>query len=493
MTVDHSSQGAGGRNDIYASYRRDEREALTPLASLARLPPAEAARVLEDARSLAKRCRELQRDHGGTEALLHEYDLSSEEGVLLMCLAEALLRIPDRETQERLIRDKLSQGHWDNHLGHSPSLFVNASTWGLTLTGRVVTLTGRDADPGARLRGLVARVGAKVVRLALAETMNLMARSFVMSATMDDALRRAHRAGRGHGAIPSTAWARRRAGRVTWRAISRPTATPSPWYRNSSARRPRPRQRARHLRQALGPAPALRIRQARTRLNELAPRLRQLAVSARDANIGLTIDAEESDRLDLSLDIFEAVYRDPAMRGWEGLGLAVQAYQKRALPVLQWLAAVGRDTGRRIPLRLVKGAYWDSEIKRAQQQGLDGYPVFTRKAATDVSYLACARFLLDHGDVFYPQFATHNAYTAAYLLAAAGERRDFEFQRLHGMGEGLYQALAEQYRPPWPAGCTPRWAPMRPCFPTWCAAFWKTAPTPRSSTSWPTRSAPSSR
>ena len=433
---------------IHGAYRQDEREVLIPLASAARLTPITAHQALSHARHLAQRSRALQYDHGGMEALLREYDLSSSEGVLLMCLAEALLRIPDHVTQQQLIRDKLSRGHWDAHLGHSHSLFVNASTWGLLLTGRLVSL-GDDANPTTLLGRLVSRTGEHVIRPALTETMNLIARSFVISATMEDALRRAQKG-------------------------------PGPWRYSFDCLGEAARcaddveqyLQAYHHAIALvqefigaeadpinGPGVSVKLSALHPRyeyakrervMKELTPRLYQLAVSARDANIGLTLDAEEADRLDLSLAIFEAIYQDNALRGWEGLGLAVQAYQKRALPLLQFLSGLGRRWGRRIPLRLVKGAYWDTEIKRAQERGLDGYPVFTRKQATDISYLACARYLLDHSDIFYPQFATHNAYTVAYVLAASAGRRNFEFQRLHGMGEPLYQALAEQFHPPLP-------------------------------------------
>lgn len=443
MTSRRRSATTGVHRDVHAAYRRDEQKCLAPLVAHARLPTQTADRVLERARALARRYRELQSDHGGMEALLQEYDLSSEEGVLLMCLAEALLRIPDRQTQDRLIRDKLSQGQWDSHLRHSHSLFVNASTWGLMMTERVITFTGDEHDAGARLRRLAARAGAGAVRLALLEAMNLLARSFVMGATVKDALDRAPagrrysfdclgEAARGASDVARYLQAYRHAIEVIAPRATDPLTGPGISVKLSALH------------------PRYEYAQRDRVLAELVPRLRDLAARARDADMGLTIDAEESDRLGLSLEIFETVYRDPAMDGWAGLGLAVQAYQKRAPAVLAWLADLGREVGRRIPLRLVKGAYWDSEIKRAQQQGLDGYPVFTRKAATDVSYLACARFLLTHRDTFYPQFATHNAHTAAYVLAVAGQQRDFEFQRLHGMGEALYQALEEQCKPPVP-------------------------------------------
>jgi RHH-type proline utilization regulon transcriptional repressor/proline dehydrogenase/delta 1-pyrroline-5-carboxylate dehydrogenase len=437
------------RAAIHRAYRQNERDALLPLAGAARLVPAAGHQVLNSARQLAQRARLLQHEGGGVDALLHEYDLSSAEGVLLMCLAEALLRIPDRPTQLHLIRDKLSRGHWDTHLGHSPSLFVNASTWGLLLTGRVVALGGDEATPATLLQRLVARTGEQVVRPALTETMGLIARDFVFGATLEDALHRARQT------------------RGTWRYSFDCLGEAARCAADAERYFDAYRDAIRRLREETGndtdpiggPGISVKLSALHPRyeyakrhriMKELAPRLHRLALDARDGNIALTVDAEEADRLDLSLDIFAALYTDRDLRGWAGLGLAVQAYQKRALPVLEWLAGLSRRWGRRIPIRLVKGAYWDTEIKRAQERGVDGYPVFTRKNATDVSYLACVRYLFDHTECFYPQFATHNAYTVAYVMAAAGDRHDFEFQRLHGMGEPLYQAMAEQIQPPPP-------------------------------------------
>ncbi|MFL6647149.1 MAG: proline dehydrogenase family protein, partial [Sulfurifustaceae bacterium] len=426
-----------------AAHRSDERALLLALLPRARLPATEQERVLQQARRRAARARALLQSHSGIEAFMQEYDLASEEGVLLMCLAEALLRIPDTATQEALIRDKLARGHWSEHLGQSHSLLVNASTWGLILSGRIVTLDETDPQrrPAGILERLVARTGEKIARVAIARAMSLLADHFVAGSSIEDALRRAPMHGRARYSFDCLGEAARSAAEVeryfnayrdAIRAIGATSTSGDAIFDRSdisvklSALHPRYEyaQRARVL-------------------NELTPRVLALAHTARAAGIGLTLDAEETDRLELSLDIFEAVIRDPSLREWHGIGMAVQAYQKRGLAVLEWLAAVARREGRRVPVRLVKGAYWDSEIKRAQQLGLDGYPVFTRKHATDVSYLACARYMLAQDNAFYCQFATHNAYAVSYILSVAHDQ-PFEFQRLHGMGATLYEALAEE-------------------------------------------------
>ena len=434
----------GARDAIRSAYREAEPDVLLPLLEAAQLPDKTLRRVLVRARRLAQRSRELLQRHRGVEAVMQEYDLSSEEGVLLMCLAEALLRIPDAETQEQLIRDKLARGHWDEHLGRSDSLLVNASTWGLMLTGRLVALaSGNSHDPRAVLQRLVARAGEKVVRVALAESMDILARYFVMGTTIGQALQRTRDAGGNH--------------RYSYDCLGEAACDAQDVARYFTAYRDAideiGAQAAEDAGGFAGPGLSVKLSALHPRyeygqrgrvLGELIPRVRALVSAARTAGIGITIDAEEADRLELSLDVFEAVYTDQALNGWEHFGLAIQAYQKNAMPALRWLAGLAGAANRRIPLRLVKGAYWDSEIKRAQVGGLDGYPVFTRKSATDVCYLACARYLLEQGDVFYPQFATHNAHTVSYVLELAGAGIGYEFQRLHGMGEPLYQALAEE-------------------------------------------------
>jgi len=430
------------RRAIRNLHRRGEAEALAPLLDRAALDETRAHTVLERARTLAGAARARLGRADGIEGLFDEYDLSTDEGVLLMCLAEALLRIPDAPTQERLIRDKLARGQWDAHLGRDRSVFVNASTWGLLLTGRLAHLSaGAGQAPAAVLRRLAARLGENLARRALLQAMGLLARHFVAGAGIRDGLRRRPdgegvrysydclgEAARGPRDVERYFDAYREAVAAvaaSSRGVADPLAAPGVSVKLSALH------------------PRFEHAQRKRVLAELVPRLLALAREARDAGLQLTVDAEEADRLELTLDAYEAAYADASLSGWEGLGLAVQAYQKRAPAVLAWLAELGRQHRRRMPVRLVKGAYWDGEIKRAQQLGLDGYPVYTRKHGTDVCYLACARYLLANPDRFYPQLATHDAYTIAYVLEAAGNRHGFEFQRLHGMGEAVYEALAE--------------------------------------------------
>jgi RHH-type proline utilization regulon transcriptional repressor/proline dehydrogenase/delta 1-pyrroline-5-carboxylate dehydrogenase len=428
------------RAAVRAAYRMDETAAVERCLAAAALPPDAVARITACARTLVGEARRRKHGKGGIDALLHEYALSTPEGVALMCLAEALLRIPDAGTVDRLIRDKLAPADWARHLGHSDSLLVNASTWALMLTGRLMSEEAAGRDLGAALRRLLARSGEPVVRQAVTAAIRVLARQFVMGRTIEEALERARAAERGGyrhsydmlGEAARTAADAQRyfasyAAAIT--AIGRtvkggPVEAAPGISVKLSALHPRYEESQRE-----------RV------LRELAPALAALARQARDAGIGFTIDAEEADRLDLSLDLVAALARDPGLAGWNGLGLAVQAYQKRALPLIAWLTDLARRSGRRLMLRLVKGAYWDSEIKRSQERGLDGYAVFTRKLATDVSYLACARAILAAPDAFFAQFATHNAQTLAAVLELAGERRDYEFQRLHGMGEALYEQV----------------------------------------------------
>ena len=428
----------GLRRAIAQAYRADESDCVEALLAQAALGPAADRRIAERARKLVVAVREGRQGAGGIDAFLQEYELSSQEGVVLMCLAEALLRIPDGETADRLIRDKLGDADWEKHLGHSDSLFVNASTWGLMLTGRVVRLDpGLKGGAGSVVGKLFAKSGEPVIRRAMVQAMRILGRQFVMGRTIEEALARARPAeAKGyrhsfdmlgeaaHCAADADAYFE--AYRAAIDAIGASAGDGELFAQPSIS----VKLSALHARYEYA--------QGQPMVERLAERLLDLAQRAKAQGIGLAVDAEEADRLDPSLDIFAAVYRHAALVGWEGFGMVVQAYQKRAPMVIDWLAALARDGGRRIPVRLVKGAYWDSEIKRAQEQGLDGYPVFTRKLATDVSYIACARRLFDGADAFYPQFATHNAQTLAVVLELAGSHRDFEFQRLHGMGEALY-------------------------------------------------------
>ncbi|MEM9056748.1 MAG: bifunctional proline dehydrogenase/L-glutamate gamma-semialdehyde dehydrogenase PutA, partial [Pseudomonadota bacterium] len=436
-----------GLDAVDALYLADETECVERALAEARLDAAAVARVQSRAADLVRAVREVRTESGGLDAFLIEYDLSSQEGVVLMCLAEALLRVPDADTADRLIRDKLVSGDWRGHLGGSQSLFVNASTWGLMLTGRLI---GPDADtvddPSGFLSRLVSRAGEPVVRAAMRKAMRIMGHQYVMGRTIDEALRRArdreHRAYRNSFDMLGEA------------ALTRADAEE---YFAAYARAIEAIGRSGKAGADVFAAPGISVKLSalhpryefaqRTRvLKELAPRLLELAVMAKESGIGFTVDAEEADRLRLSLEVFARVSRSPSLRGWDGYGLAVQAYQKRALALVDWLVELANDCGRRLPVRLVKGAYWDTEIKRAQENGLAGYPVFTRKCATDVSYLACARRLLAARSAVYPQFATHNAHTLASIVEMADGAREFEFQRLHGMGEALYAEVVDPDR-----------------------------------------------
>jgi len=430
---------APSRERMRAHYLRDEGEALAELLPAARLAPESAAAVDARARALVERVRAKQQAHAGMQSFLREYDLSSQEGVLLMCVAEALLRIPDAATADKLIRDKLSQGDWERHVGRNPSLLVNAGTWGMMLTGKLVSLDPAAAStPGAWFARLAARAGEPVVRVALRQGMRLMAEQFVMGRTIGDALARSREGEHARyrhsydmlGEAALTAADAERYAEAYGAAIDAIAAHPG--ADGTVFERPGISVKLSALH------PRYEYAQRDRVIAELVPRVRALAERAREGGVGMTLDAEEAERLELSLDVFERVAAAPSLAGWEGLGLAVQAYLKRAPAVIDWLAALARMHHRRIPVRLVKGAYWDAEVKRAQLQGLDGYPVYTRKRNTDVSYLACMARILAAGDAFHGQFATHNAHTVASVLERARGRRDFEFQRLHGMGEDLY-------------------------------------------------------
>jgi RHH-type proline utilization regulon transcriptional repressor/proline dehydrogenase/delta 1-pyrroline-5-carboxylate dehydrogenase len=348
--------------------------------------------------------------------------------------------VPDAETVDRLIRDKIGEADWESHLGRSESIFINASTWALMLTGRLLHAGPAEHDLRSALRRLAARSGEPLVRQAVTGAMRILGRQFVIGRTIEEAIERARELERHDyrhsydmlGEAARTAGDAERYIAAYDRAIA--AIGKSVWGRDvTEAPGISVKLSALH--------PRYEMAQRDRVLSELAPRLLDLARHARRVGIGFTIDAEEADRLELSLDLVEALALAPDLAGWDGFGLAIQAYQKRALPLIEWLADLAGRARRRITVRLVKGAYWDSEIKRAQERGLDGYPVYTRKVATDVSYLACAHRLLAHGTAFYPQFATHNAHTVAAVLEMAGDRRDWEFQRLHGMGEALYEQI----------------------------------------------------
>ncbi len=370
---------------------------------------------------------------GWIDRFLQEYSLSSDEGAALLGLAEAYLRVPDAITADALIRDKLGQGDWRAHLGAADSVLVNSATLGLILAQSL------SEAPGGTLRSLVARMGEPAIRIAVGRAMQTMGEAFVLGRDIAEALRRADRGANrafrysfdmlgeaARTAPDAETYFRSYVDAIG--AVGRAAREGDVFARDSVSVKLsalHPRYEALHADRAVP---------------ELTGRLLELARAAKAGDVGLTIDAEEADRLEMSLDIIEALARDPSLAGWDGLGMAIQAYQRRAPAVVAWAGELANDTHRRFMVRLVKGAYWDSEIKRAQERGLADYPVFTRKTGTDVSYMACARDMLAQPGL-YPAFATHNALTVATVLQWAGERRDFEFQRLHGMGEGLYEAL----------------------------------------------------
>ena len=427
------------------AFLADESRTLDALIPVAKLAPDANARTSATARSLVEAVRARQQKHAGMQSFLTQYDLSSQEGVLLMCVAEALLRIPDAATADKLIKDKFSQGDWKKHLGASDSLLVNAGTWGMMLTGKLVAPAGDGfADVSGWLTRLAAKAGEPIVRTALRQGMKLMAEQFVMGRTIADALKRAasdDQAKYRHsydmlGEAAMTAQDAERYFVSYQNAIKAISSVVKPGQSVFEAPGISVKLSALHPRYEL--AHRERVMQ------ELLPKLMVLARLACDGGIGLTFDAEETERLELSLELFAAVFGDTRFIGYEGLGLAVQAYQKRASHVIDWLTALSLLHGRRIMTRLVKGAYWDTEIKRAQMQGFRGYPVFTRKANTDVSYLACAAKMLARPEVFYGQFATHNAHTVATILErtrGGDNKKQFEFQRLHGMGMELYDEV----------------------------------------------------
>jgi RHH-type transcriptional regulator, proline utilization regulon repressor / proline dehydrogenase / delta 1-pyrroline-5-carboxylate dehydrogenase len=429
------------RAAITAAYRRPEPECVPLLIGEARLAPAVAEATRDLAYQLVETLR-VKRTGGGVEGLIQEFSLSSQEGVALMCLAEALLRIPDRATRDALIRDKISKGDWRSHMGHAPSMFVNATTWGLMITGKLVS-TNSEAGLSAALTRLIGRGGEPLIRKGVDMAMRLMGEQFVTGETISEALANSRKY-------------EARGFRYSYDMLGEAATTEADAQRYYAAY-----EQAIH---AIGKAAggrgiyegpgisiklsALHARYARAQqervMSELLPRVRSLALLARQYDIGLNIDAEEADRLEISLDLLEALCFDADLAGWNGIGFVVQAYQKRCPYVIDYVIDLARRSRRRVMVRLVKGAYWDSEIKRAQVDGLEGYPVYTRKIYTDVSYLACAKKLLAAPDAVYPQFATHNAYTLSAIYHLAGNNYypgQYEFQCLHGMGEPLYEEV----------------------------------------------------
>ena len=433
------------RAAITAAWRRPETESVPLLLEQARLPAAVAQKTYQLAHQLAEKLRHQKGATGRAgmvQGLLQEFSLSSQEGVALMCLAEALLRIPDKPTRDALIRDKISNGNWHSHLGRSPSLFVNAATWGLLFTGRLVS-THNEASLSRSLNRIIGKSGEPLIRKGVDMAMRLMGEQFVTGETISEALANARKL-------------EEKGFRYSYDMLGEAalTASDAKAYLLSY-------QQAIH---AIGKASngrgiyegpgisiklsALHPRYSRAQydrvMTELYPILKSLTLLARSYDIGINIDAEEADRLELSLDLLEKLCFEPELEGWNGIGFVIQAYLKRCPFVIDALIDMAQRSRRRLMIRLVKGAYWDSEIKRAQMEGLEGYPVYTRKVYTDISYLACARKLLAAPNLIYPQFATHNAHTLAAIYQMAGNNYypgQYEFQCLHGMGEPLYDQV----------------------------------------------------
>lgn len=434
------------RNDMRRYLCPDENEAVEEVLGRIDLSDADNKAITQKARDLVQGVRDARRKFGGLDNFLQEFGLSTKEGIALMCLAEALLRIPDSSTANKLIRDKIGTADWDKHMGKGEDLFVNASTWALMLTGKVVgdenVWGGEEETGGNILRKMVGKMGEPVIRQAMLHSMRILGRQFVMGRSIKEALDRAkefEKQGYRYsydmlGEAARTADDAERyfnayesAIDVIGKSVSGkgmdPVGAPGISIKLSALH------------------PRFEITQADRCVPILTERLMALAEKCAGYGIGLTVDAEEARRLDVSLDIISSVYLDKKLGDWNGFGLAVQAYQKRAPRLVDWLCTLAEDCRRQLMVRLVKGAYWDSEIKVAQENGFDGYPVYTRKAATDSCYLACAQTLLQNRKNIYPMMATHNAHTAAAIMHMAGDFDGYEFQRLHGMGEPLYHQI----------------------------------------------------
>lgn len=440
--VMHDNKLKSLREDIAAAYLSDELSCVNELRQILSQDSTLQSRIETTARKLIEKVRQEHNVSSALDAFLSEYDLSSEEGVLLMCLAESLLRIPDSETANRLINEKLALADWERHLGNHQSLLVNASTWGLLLTGQFVRFTNAEEYFSGLFNRLLQKAGEPILRTALKEAMSILVHQFVIGRNIDEAINIGERPIYqnylfsfdilGEAAICADDVARffKEYAQAIER-LAKENGQPGSLLQSGGVSI---KLSALH--------PRMEILKRKRVMRELIPRVRFLVMQAMKGNVGITIDAEETSRLDLTLDIFDQLFHDPAINGWEGLGLAVQAYQKRAIKVINWLAELARQANTKIMIRLVKGAYWDNEIKFAQEAGLEDYPVFTQKVNTDISYLACAYTILQNSSCFPPQFATHNAQTIAAVYEMSREYNvEIEFQRLFGMGSALYDEV----------------------------------------------------
>jgi RHH-type proline utilization regulon transcriptional repressor/proline dehydrogenase/delta 1-pyrroline-5-carboxylate dehydrogenase len=439
------SQLSATRLALRQTTHADENTLASGLLESFPLDQAARDEIVETAHAIVTKSREMNEERGTLDAFMQEFGLSNQEGVALMCIAEALLRIPDDKTQDALIAEKIASGNWADHRGKSEDIFVNAGIWALMLTGGVIKLDDEVTnDVGGWTKATVARLGGPVIRKATMQAMRIMGHQFVFGRTIKEALKQRARRDKnsrlfsfdmlGEGARTAAD-----AGRYQdlYRQVIKAVGDAVQDEGDDIGSRSSISIKLSALHPRYEGVKHERV------MDELLPRVKELALLAKSHNMQLTIDAEEADRLDISLDLFEALARDPELSGWQGLGMVVQAYQKRGPAVIDWLIALAEDTGRRFPTRLVKGAYWDSEIKHAQELGYSDYPVWTRKVTTDLCYLVSAHRMLAAPQAFYPQFATHNAHSLAAIAAmgkAMGMEKEMEFQRLHGMGDLLYKA-----------------------------------------------------
>src|SRR4051812_42142205 len=438
---DHAMTPDAKMPQFTAPYAPDDKAMAAQLLATARLAPEREARIDRTATRLIEAIRTRDDRLGGVEDMLREFALSTKEGLALMVLAEALLRVPDARTADAFIEDKLGQGDFVHHETRSSAFLVNASAWALGMSARVIA---PGETPQGTLGRLARRLGVPAVRAATRQAMRLMGSHFVLGETIEAALA---------GAEPHAAGAPRYSFDMLGEGAR--TAGDAERYFNSYASAIEAIGRAADHR-PLPDRPGISVKlsalhprfEALNRervMTEMVPRLIELARRAKVHDLNFTVDAEEADRLELSLEVIAAAFSDPSLQGWDGFGLAIQAYQKRAEAVIDYIDELARALDRRLMVRLVKGAYWDTEIKRAQERGLDDYPVFTRKAMTDLNYVRCGQKLLALRRRLFPQFATHNALTVAMLLEMAGGHSGFEFQRLHGMGEALYAQLSQDH------------------------------------------------
>lgn len=430
------------REPLSQHYRIDETTLVQKLLSDAEIPSDLQTKIQQLARKLVENVRNARQNASGVDALMHEFSLSSQEGVALMCLAEALLRIPDKATADKLIRDKISKGNWRSHIGQSPSMFVNAAAWGLLITGKLVS-THSEQQLSSSLTKLITKGGEPLIRKGVEVAMRLLGKQFVTGETIEQAIKNGEK--------------RFQQGfRYSYDMLGEAALTEEDaarYYQDyvDSIHAVGQRSSGLGVYAASGVSiklsaihPRYSLSQHQRVIDELYPKVKQLFLLAKQYDIGLNIDAEEADRLDISLDLVDRLLAEPDLAHFNGIGLVVQAYQKRCTFVIDYLIEQARKHQHKIMVRLVKGAYWDSEIKRAQTDGAEGYPVFTRKVHTDVSYIACAKKLLAAQDVIYPQFATHNAQSLATVYHLA-QGKHFEFQCLHGMGETLYDQVVGKH------------------------------------------------